>query len=105
MFKHISIKRNLKVGVLTGQGSIDGISMNENQQKTIIDEFRRGVINVLVATDIAQEGLDIPSCNYVIRYEFVSNEIGTVQSRGRSRASNGQTVLITKLGISSISFS
>ncbi|RNA16447.1 Interferon-induced helicase C domain-containing 1 [Brachionus plicatilis] len=83
---------------LVGLGCIDGISMNENQQKNVIREFLDGSFNVLVATDIAQEGLDIPTCNYVIRYEFVSNEIGTVQSRGRSRVSNGQCVLITASG-------
>jgi len=38
--------------------------------------------NLLVATDVAQEGLDMPTCNFVIRYNFVSNEIGSVQSKG-----------------------
>lgn len=52
--------------------------MSEAKQKTAIDMFRNGEYNILVATDIAQEGLDVPECSYVIRYEFVSNEIGTV---------------------------
>lgn len=47
--------------------------------------------------DIVQEGLDIPTCSYVIRYEFVSDEIGTIQSRGRARASNSSYYLITEL--------
>ena len=73
--------------------------MNDSTQKTNLADFRTGRFNVLVATDIAQEGLDIPECNYVIRYEFVSSEIGTVQSRGRARAENGQLYLITEKGI------
>ena len=73
--------------------------MSINNQKHAIKKFRSGSFNLLVATDIAQEGLDIPECNYVIRYEFVSNEIGTVQSRGRARAEKGQTFLITEQGI------
>jgi ERCC4-related helicase len=48
--------------------------------------------------DIVQEGLDIPTCSYVIRYEFVSDEIGTIQSRGRARAQNSSYYLITELG-------
>ncbi len=69
--------------------------MSEKQQKDAINDFRTGIKNLMVATDIAQEGLDVPECNYVIRYEFVSNEIGSVQSRGRVRASEGKTFLIT----------
>lgn len=51
-------------------------------------------VNLLVATDVAQEGLDMPKCNYVVRYNFVSNEIGSVQSRGRARAPNSELYLI-----------
>ena len=71
------------------------MALNDSEQKKIINEFSKGVYNLLIATDIAQEGLDIQECNYVIRYEFVSNEIGTVQSRGRARANNGQCFLVT----------
>lgn len=45
---------------------------------------------------MAQEGLDVPECSYVIRYEFVSNEIGAVQSRGRARAEQSRCFLITE---------
>ena len=54
--------------------------------------------NLLVATDVAQEGLDVPSCNFVVRYNFVSNEIGSVQSKGRARAANSECYLIVEQG-------
>lgn len=60
--------------------------------------FKSGEFNLLVATDIAQEGLDVAECYYVIRYEFVSNEIGTIQSKGRARAEKGRTFLVTQTG-------
>lgn len=73
------MKRQIQSVKLLGQNnSEDSISMNESDQKKAIEKFRKGDCNILVATDIAQEGLDVPECNYVIRYEFVSNEIGTV---------------------------
>ncbi len=49
-----------------------------------------------IYVDVAQEGLDVAECSYVIRYEFVSNEIGTVQSRGRARAVQSKCFLITE---------
>lgn len=88
----------IKTCVLTGQGSSEQLLMNEAEQKRVIDDFRNGERNLMIATDIAQEGLDVARCQYVIRYEFVSNEIGTVQSRGRARAINGQCFLITTNG-------
>ena len=81
--------------ILTGQGSKLDLSINEKEQCKVISGFKSGEYNLLISTDIAQEGLDIPECNYVIRYEFVSNEIGTVQSRGRARAEKGQCFLVT----------
>jgi ERCC4-related helicase len=83
------------VTVLTGQGSACDLAMNQNRQIQAVDDFRSGKFNLLVATDIAQEGLDVPECNYMIRYEFVSNEIGALQSRGRARARDACTFLIT----------
>ena len=58
--------------------------------------FTAGTVNLLVATDVAQEGLNIAKCNFVVRYNFVSNEIGTTQSKGRARAPNSECYLIVE---------
>ena len=55
-------------------------------------------INLLVATDIAQEGYDLPRCNFVIRYNFVPSEIGLVQSRSLATAKNSECYLIVNRG-------
>ena len=93
------LQSSLKPTILTGQGSKLDLAINDSEQKKVVKLFSEGTYNLLIATDIAQEGLDIPECNYVIRYEFVSNEIGTVQSRGRARANKGQCSLITSYSI------
>ncbi|XP_033120007.1 interferon-induced helicase C domain-containing protein 1-like [Anneissia japonica] len=88
----------IKCDCLVGQGKADmKDTMTEEQQAKVLKRFKDGKINILVATDIAQEGLDMPACNVVIRFNFVSNEIGTVQSRGRARAS-GECFLIVERG-------
>ena len=38
--------------------------------------------------------LDLPACNFV--FNFVSNEIGTVQSKGRARAKQSECYLIVE---------
>lgn len=52
---------------------------SQNEQKEVISKFRAGNINLLIATTVAEEGLDIKECNIVIRYGLVTNEIAMVQ--------------------------
>ena len=59
--------------------------MTQKDQKRVIERFITGEKNLLLATSVAEEGLDISDCNYVIRYNMMGNEISLVQSRGRVR--------------------
>jgi len=82
-----------------GSGKNEKISgLNQKEQKEIINKFSNGEINVLVATSIAEEGLDIPEVNEVIFYEPVPSAIRTIQRRGRTaRLSPGSLkILVTK---------
>ncbi len=63
-------------------GKKDGIT--QKMQAKIIEEFRSDKFNVLVATSIGEEGLDIPSVDNVIFFEPVPSEIRTIQRRGRA---------------------
>ncbi|XP_003226281.2 interferon-induced helicase C domain-containing protein 1 isoform X1 [Anolis carolinensis] len=72
--------------------------MTQNEQKDVIEKFRIGKINLLIATTVAEEGLDIPECNIVIRYGLVTNEIAMVQARGRARADESTYVLVASGG-------
>ncbi|XP_040827587.1 interferon-induced helicase C domain-containing protein 1 [Ochotona curzoniae] len=72
--------------------------MTQNEQKEVISKFRTGKINLLIATTVAEEGLDIKECNVVIRYGHVTNEIAMVQARGRARANESTYVLVDGSG-------
>jgi len=68
------------------------------QQKQIIEDFRSGKFNILVASSIGEEGLDIPSVDVVVFYEPIPNEIRNIQRRGRTgRFRTGEIyILVTK---------
>ena len=69
--------------------------MTQVAQEEVMKSFQEGKCNLLVATSVAEEGLDVPACNLVIRFQHVSNEIAKVQTQGRARAeeSEGFTIL------------
>jgi len=77
-------------------GKKDGVT-RKIQEETITD-FREGKFDVLVASMIGEEGLDIPAVDSVIFYEPVPSEIRSIQRRGRAaRLKEGEiTILMTK---------
>jgi Fanconi anemia group M protein len=89
---------NIKAKIFIGQAKKQGSGMNQKQQRQIIQEFRDKEINVLCATCIAEEGLDIPEVNAVIFYEPIPSAIRTIQRTGRTaRLMKGKLImLITK---------
>lgn len=50
-----------------------------------IFKFKHGELNCLFATSVAEEGLDIPDCNLIIRFDLYHSAIQYIQSRGRAR--------------------
>ncbi|XP_055476546.1 ATP-dependent RNA helicase DHX58 [Psammomys obesus] len=78
---------DVKPQMLIGSGSASqSAHMTQKDQQEVIQEFRAGTLNLLVATSVAEEGLDIAQCNVVVRYGLLTNEISMVQARGRARA-------------------
>ncbi|MBA3977066.1 MAG: DEAD/DEAH box helicase family protein [Nitrosopumilus sp.] len=77
--------------------------INQDKQLSILNDFKKGTFSVLVATSVAEEGLDIPNVDLVIFYEPVPSEIRFIQRRGRTgRFSDGKViVLVTNNSIDS----
>jgi len=88
---------NIKNHVFFGQAKKDGVGFSQKQQKEILDNFRNGEFNILIATSVAEEGLDIPKVDKVIFYEPVPSAIRSIQRRGRTgRLEKGEvTILLT----------
>ncbi|KAJ9053924.1 Dicer-like protein 1 [Entomophthora muscae] len=91
----------LKCGCLLGHGGSKGarnMQMNFTQQNRMIRDFKAGAVNLLIATSVAEEGLDIQPCNMVIRFDFFSNLISYIQSRGRARRKKSAYILMQEYG-------
>ncbi|XP_027695252.1 probable ATP-dependent RNA helicase DDX58 [Vombatus ursinus] len=87
----------LKPVVLTGRGKRNqNTGMTLPSQKGVLDTFRTsGENKILIATSVADEGIDIAQCNLVILYEYVGNVIKMIQTRGRGRARGSKCFLLS----------
>ncbi|MDP6459620.1 MAG: DEAD/DEAH box helicase [Candidatus Hydrothermarchaeota archaeon] len=78
-----------------GQASKEGDKgLTQRQQLEILDKFHSGEYSVLVATSVAEEGLDIPKVDLVLFYEPVPSEIRSIQRRGRTGRSRAGRVIV-----------
>jgi Fanconi anemia group M protein len=92
-------KNQLSIEKFIGQTSkVDDKGFTQSKQIGIIEKFREGDLDILIATSVAEEGLDIPNVDCIIFYESVPSEIRLIQRRGRTgRASPGRCyILLTK---------
>ncbi|RMZ86737.1 hypothetical protein DV736_g6037, partial [Chaetothyriales sp. CBS 134916] len=71
--------------VFVGQSSTKGSGgMNQKTQLDIVEKFKSGVYNTLVATSIGEEGLDIGEVDLIVCYDSSSSPIRMLQRMGRT---------------------
>ncbi|EPB86344.1 hypothetical protein HMPREF1544_06883 [Mucor circinelloides 1006PhL] len=89
-------KEDIRCDVLIGHGVRSGgdLQMKYTEQNEVIAKFRAGELNLLIATNVAEEGLDIQACNYVIRFDLFKTVIAYIQSRGRARRKDSKYILM-----------
>ena len=64
-------------------------------QAALIHKFKKGSCNTLVATCVAEEGLDIGQVNLIISYDCIASPIRMVQRFGRTgRAGVGKVIVL-----------
>ena len=87
---------NVKPGRFVGQASKGKqIGMKQSEQIEQLERFKNGEINVLIATSVGEEGLDVPAADCVILYEPVPSAIRAIQRRGRTaRKTDGDVQIL-----------
>mgnify|MGYP001170724061 FL=1 len=75
------------------------VGMTQKEQIQQLEKFKTGEINVLIATSVGEEGLDVPAADSVILYEPVPSAIRAIQRRGRTaRQSDGSVHILVAKG-------
>merc|ERR1711976_738300 len=83
---HPSLKGWVKPKLFVGhKNTANSLGMSTTEQTQVVSDFRTGEVNLLIATSVAEEGFDIPSCNVVVRFDPPATVAAFIQSRGHAR--------------------
>jgi ATP-dependent DNA helicase MPH1 len=96
----------IRASVFVGQAdSKRSEGMNQAKQQEAIRKFQMGIFNVLVATSIGEEGLDIGQVDLIVCYDASGSPIRMLQRMGRTgRKRAGNIVLLLMRGKEEESF-
>lgn len=89
---------NVSVDFMVGQNSsmrdsVETLIGNKNNKK-VLDKFKSGEINLIIATNVLEEGIDLQECNLVICYDNPKNFRSYVQTKGRARMRQSHYVIM-----------
>lgn len=98
-------KLNVNVDFMVGQNSsvcdsviaskFNQLIGNKNNKK-VMDKFKCGEINLIIATNVLEEGIDLQACNLVICYDRPKNFRSYVQTKGRARMKKSHYVIMVE---------
>jgi len=73
--------------------------LSQKEQIQLLEDFKEGIYNTLVATSVGEEGLDIAECDLVIFYDNVPSAVRSIQRRGRTgRKKEGKVIKLMAEG-------
>lgn len=101
LFRRTQIGVDKAVHDLARRGfAIEGIhgSMPQGKRNSVMRDFREGRVKILVATNLASRGLDIPAVSTVINYDIPDNVEEYVHRIGRTARMGRKGTAITFVG-------
>lgn len=101
---HPVTKNSVRIGTFVGtsnhQARASNISdlINISDQKETLNDLRHGAKNLIIATSVCEEGIDIAACNLVICFEPPPNLKSFIQRRGRARSTKSKYIIMFSEG-------
>lgn len=80
--------RGFKVGAIHG-------NKKQGQRQKVLDSFKNKEIQILLATDVASRGLDIPNVSHVINYDLPQTFEDYIHRIGRTGRANKKGIALT----------
>jgi superfamily II DNA or RNA helicase len=97
---HPQTRSQFRVGTVVGSShnilkssNICELVDREEQGQTL-HKFRSAKLDLVIATTVLEEGIDVPACNLVLCFDEPANLKSFVQRRGRARTKKSQLVLM-----------
>lgn len=94
------IANKFRIGTVVGTSSYQGrkrdiydFASSITTDLSVLNKFRSGLLNLIIATSVLEEGIDVPACNLVICFDELVSFKAFVQRRGRARMRDSKLVL------------
>uniref|UniRef100_A0A182JY30 Fanconi anemia group M protein n=1 Tax=Anopheles christyi TaxID=43041 RepID=A0A182JY30_9DIPT len=89
----------IRANCIVGQGSSNGVRVPQQEQIDVIRHFRSGTINTLIATCVAEEGIDVGEVDLIVCFDIAKNPTRFVQRVGRTgRQRVGRVLMLVTEG-------
>ena len=93
---HAGIVAKYRIGTQVGANTRTGKTRDLFESKDIhnsLPDFISGNVNLMIATNVLEEGIDVPACNLVICFDAPANAKSFIQQRGRARQGRSELVM------------
>jgi hypothetical protein len=78
----------------TSSPATPSFGINKQEARARLASFAAGTSNLLITTVVAEEGMDIPAANVVIRFDAMHHAVSLVQGRGRARQADSDFIVL-----------